>query len=258
MTRGNRSSYWRRRSRRHLGLALASAALTGAMFWLVRSDVTMVRLSMASAYAGLALLGVTMATGPWNILRRRPNPVSTDLRRDIGIWAGVLGLVHVAVGLQVHMGGNIWEYFFYPPAPQRLLVRLDPFGLANYTGLGVTLILAVLLTLSNDASLRWLGTRRWKWVHRSAYVAFALVVGHGALYQLLEKRSLLFVTLFVALAVAVTTLQLAGFRRVRFQARRVTIGPAGVRGGTSPPPSFPGRQSTTPPPVKDTRGSPGS
>lgn len=255
MTRGKRSSYWWRRLRRHLGIGLASAALTAGISALVRSDVAMVRLSMASAYAGLGLLGVTMATGPWNVLRSRPNPVSTDLRRDLGIWAGVLGLVHVTVGLQVHMSGNIWEYFFHPPAPQRLLVRLDPFGLANYTGLAVTLILAVLLALSNNASLRWLGTKRWKTTHRSAYVAFALVVGHGALYQLIEKRSLPFVMLFVALAVAVTTLQLAGFRRVRFRALGVTNRSGG---GASASPSFPGRQPTASPRVEDTRGSQGS
>lgn len=217
-----RLSYWRRRMLRHVALALASGAVTAVVFLLVQSEHALARWSIASAYAGLALLGATLATGPWNILRHRPNPVSTDLRRDIGIWAGVLGLVHVVLGLQVHMGGNIWHYFFYPPAPRRLLMRFDAFGLANYTGLGVTLILVILLALSNDRSLRWLGTRRWKLVHRSVYVAFALLVGHGALYQLEEKRRLAFVALFTGLATAVVALQLAGFRRLR--AHRATIG----------------------------------
>lgn len=257
MSRRKRSSYWRRRIQRHVGLALASAGLTAGVFHLVQSKSGLVRLSMATAYAGLTLLGATLATGPWNIFRRRPNPVSTDLRRDIGIWAGVLGLAHVAVGLQVHMDGNIWQYFFYPPAPRRLLVRLDPFGLANYTGLGVTVILVVLLALSNDRSLRWLGTKRWKMVHRSAYVGFALVVGHGALYQLMENRILPFVTLFVALAVAVTTLQLAGFRRVRFRARRVATGADWVSGSASLHLPFSGRRSTTSPPGTDNRRSEG-
>jgi sulfoxide reductase heme-binding subunit YedZ len=232
MTRSNRSSYWGRRIRRHIGLALASAALTAAVFYLVQSEHALVRLSMATAYAGLALLGAALATGPWNVLRGRPNPVSTDLRRDIGIWAGILGLVHVAAGLQVHMSGDMWQYFFYPPAPRRLVVRLDPFGLANYSGIGVTLILAVLLALSNDRSLRWLGARRWKLTHRSAYVGFVLVVGHGALYQVLEKRSLPFVALFAALAVAVTALQLAGFRRTRSRARRSASAARVSTGGT--------------------------
>src|SRR5712691_8629984 len=155
MTRGSRPSYWRRRIWRHIGLALASAALTAGIYYLVHSPYMLVRLSMASAYAGLAFLCITLATGPWNILRKRPNPVSTDLRRDIGIWAAILGLAHVVVGLQVHMGGDMWQYFFYPPAPRRLLARFDSFGLANYSGLAVALILAVLLGLSNDRSLRW-------------------------------------------------------------------------------------------------------
>jgi sulfoxide reductase heme-binding subunit YedZ len=40
---------------------------------------------MATAYVSLALLAATLVTGPINLLRRRPNPVSTDLRRDLGI-----------------------------------------------------------------------------------------------------------------------------------------------------------------------------
>jgi methionine sulfoxide reductase heme-binding subunit len=229
MTRGNRSLYWRRRIARHTGLALASGALTAGIFYLVLSPYTLVRLSMASAYAGLAFLSVTLATGPWNVLRKRPNPVSTDLRRDLGIWAGILGLVHVVVGLQVHMGGNMWQYFFYPPAPRRLLARFDAFGLANYSGLAVALILGILLVLSNDRSLRWLGAKRWKTVHRSAYVGFVLVLAHSVLYQVIEKRNLPFVALFVALAVAVTALQLAGFRRVRLRAHRATATTPGTR-----------------------------
>jgi methionine sulfoxide reductase heme-binding subunit len=219
-----RSSYWRRRVRRHVGLALASAVLMVGVFYLVRSDFIWFRLSMASAYAGLALLGATLATGPWNVLTGRPNPVSTDLRRDIGIWAGILGLIHVAVGLQVHAGGDIWLYFFHPPAPQRLIVRLDPAGFSNHSGLIATLILAILLALSNDCSLRWFGRTRWKMVHRSVYVAFALIVAHGALYQLLEKRILPFVGLFLAMVAAVTAIQLAGVRRMRARARRATSG----------------------------------
>ncbi len=229
MTRGTRPLYWRRRIRRHIGLALAGAALTTGIFYLVRSPYPPVRLSMATAYAGLAFLSIALATGPWNVLRKRPNPVSTDLRRDTGIWAGILGLAHVVVGLQVHMGGNMWQYFFYPPAPRRLLPRFDGFGLANYSGLAVALVLAILLALSNDRSLRWLGTKRWKTVHRSAYVGFVLVVAHSALYQVMEKRTLPFVALFVVLAVAVTALQLAGFRRVRLRAHRATPSIPGTR-----------------------------
>ena len=79
------------------GIGLAPA------YVIVRSPNPVFRWSMATAYVGLALLGATLVTGPLNILRRRPNPVSTDLRRDLGIWAGVLAVAHFLIGLQVHM-----------------------------------------------------------------------------------------------------------------------------------------------------------
>src|SRR5215467_10425835 len=130
-------AYRVRRIRRHVGLGLASVALTVAMSAIVPSPNLVFRLSMGSAYAGLALVGISLAIGPWNVVRRKPNPVSTDLRRDIGIWAAVVALFHVGVGLQVHMR-SMWEYFFYlSGGSPRLPIRRDAFGLANYTGLAV-------------------------------------------------------------------------------------------------------------------------
>jgi sulfoxide reductase heme-binding subunit YedZ len=173
------------------------------------------RVSMATAYVGLALLAWTLFTGPLNVLRRRANPVSTDFRRDVGIWAGILSVVHVVVGLQVHMGGNIWKYFFYGSGLDVRDLRHDPFGLANYTGLAGTVVILLLLALSNDVSLRRLGRHRWKTLQRLNYAIFALVVAHGAVYQVLEKRRLVFVLVFAATVAAVSLVQTAGVRRVR-------------------------------------------
>jgi sulfoxide reductase heme-binding subunit YedZ len=216
-------SYRVRRIRRHIVLGVAGAGLMAVVYRLVLSEYALVRLSMASAYVGLAFLCASLMLGPWNVLRHHPNPVSTDFRRDVGIWAGILGLVHVVVGLQVHMGGRFWDYFFDPAQPlSRLRMRFDAFGLANYTGLGVTVVLLVLLSLSNDRSLRWLGTRRWKAIHQCNYVGFALVVAHGALYQVLESRGASFVGLFAAMIVLVSAFQIAGFRRLRSRTRSRT------------------------------------
>jgi len=82
----------RRLARHHLPLALLSAASIAIMDRFLQSDDPIWRLSMATAYVALGLLAATLAIGPLNILRRRPNPVSTDLRRDIGIWAGLIGI----------------------------------------------------------------------------------------------------------------------------------------------------------------------
>ena len=61
--------------------------------------------------ATLALLVATLLIGPWNVLRRTANPVSSDLRRDIGIWAGMLGILHAGVGQFVHLRGRPWLYY---------------------------------------------------------------------------------------------------------------------------------------------------
>lgn len=176
------------------------------------------RLSMASAYASLLLLATTLMIGPWYRLRNRPNPISSYLRRDVGIWAGILGIVHVIVGLQVHMDSKFWLYFLPPPdAVLPYSLRIVAFWLTNYAGLAVGLILLMLLTLSNNASLRALGAVRWKRLQRWNYVAAALIVAHGAVYQLLEKRAMGFVILFGATVALASALQVAAFASARKQ-----------------------------------------
>lgn len=204
------------RMTRHLVLFLASC-VTGAVFYFgLGSASPMTRLSMGSAYTGLFLLAATLMIGPWNKLRGRANPISSYLRRDIGIWAGILGIVHVILGLQVHMDGKFWLYFLPPPdTAYHFPLRIDPFGLTNYAGLAAGLILLMLLTLSNNASLRALGAVRWKRLQRWNYAAAGLVVGHGAVYQILDKRLMGFVLTFGIAVLLALSLQLSGFVAAR-------------------------------------------
>jgi DMSO/TMAO reductase YedYZ heme-binding membrane subunit len=112
------------------------------------------------------------------------------------------------------MSGRFWLYFVYPADEGRLLpVRYDLFGLANYTGLMAILVLALLLALSNNASLRALGRQRWKALQRWNYAAFALTAVHGIAYQVLERREFLFVAIGSAVLLGVLTVQVAGLRR---------------------------------------------
>ncbi|MCL4181748.1 MAG: hypothetical protein KJ072_28940 [Verrucomicrobia bacterium] len=111
--------------RHHLPVAGASSVLTAAIASVIQSDHAPYRWSMATAYVSLALLVATLATGPINLLRCQPNPVSTDLRRDLGIWAFILGLAHTVIGLQVHMK-SIWLYFFRAITSTVLKQQLRP------------------------------------------------------------------------------------------------------------------------------------
>lgn len=203
---------------RHLILFLVSGATAGTFYLGLDSASPIARLSMASAYASLLLLAATLTIGPWNRLRDRPNPVSSYLRRDIGIWAGVLGIAHVIVGLQVHMDGKFWLYFLPPDAAYRFPLRIDAFGLTNYAGLAAGLILLMLLSLSNNAALRALGAVRWKRLQRWNYAVAALVVAHGVVYQLLEKRALGFVLLFGVTVTLAFAFQVAAFASARKRA----------------------------------------
>jgi len=100
--------------------------------------------SIGTAYSALLLTTTVLLFGPYNVLCHRPNPVSFDLRRDLGIWAGILALAHTAVGLNVHLRGKMWLYF----VDTHHHLRRDAFGFGNSTGLVGALIFALLLALS--------------------------------------------------------------------------------------------------------------
>src|SRR5579872_1775795 len=97
----------------HLPLGLASLIGCG-FFWAVRPIADVIsRLSFATAYPALILLAATLAIGPVKILSGERLSVSLDLRRDVGIWAGMLGLLHTGIGQCVHLRGRPWLYYIY-------------------------------------------------------------------------------------------------------------------------------------------------
>ncbi len=202
------------RLRRQFLVLAAGLAITVAVFLLTPREPGMARLSLGTAYAGLILLGASLTIGPLNVIRGRGSPPSSNLRRDIGIFAGIFALVHMALGLQVHLGGDMLSYFLRRHG-DGVSLRLDAFGIANHLGLAATLVLLLLLMLSNNLSLRWLKARRWKALQRSNYAVALLVLIHGALYQVLERRRWSFVLLFLAVAAVVAAVQFTGFRRRR-------------------------------------------
>lgn len=78
------------------------------------------------------------------------------------------------------------------------------------------MILLALLSTSNDASLRWLGTPGWKSLQRWNYGCFGLTVAHTFGYQVGVGggRGWFLVTSIVAVAITLV-LQIIGWRRRR-------------------------------------------
>lgn len=207
----------RRRLLLHHLLLFAASAAAFLLIFLTRpyKDVWM-KLSFSTAYPALFLILITLCIGPFHVLTRRRNPVSSDLRRDIGIWAGILSVIHTAVGQNVHLRGRPWLYYVYEHRERHWLpLRHDVFGFSNYTGLIATLIVILLLATSNDYSLRRLGTPQWKRLQRWNYAAFALIAAHAIGYLTIESQKLAFV-LTIALSLAATlAIQTAGYFRRR-------------------------------------------
>ncbi len=206
----------RRRIRHNLVIALFALILGLVIGVLFPSKEVRPHFSVSTAYVSLGCVALSLMLGPLNLLRNRPNPVSSDLRRDLGIWGGMVGLVHVGIGLTVHFHGRMQLYFIPPPESEALLpFRTDAFGGANYLGVLAGVVFLILLTLSNDKVLRWLGSRRWKRWQQLNYVLAIATLLHGALYQLLEKRRIGFVVLFALLTIGTLVVQLLGVREWR-------------------------------------------
>jgi sulfoxide reductase heme-binding subunit YedZ len=221
-TRWKRERLWHRVWRHHVPLGLASGITVAALYFTRPYPDPIMRGSFSTAYPALFLLLATLMIGPVKALLGRRNALSQDLRRDVGIWAGIVGLAHVAVGQMVHFRGRPWLYYVYPAGQhhplQWLPVRHDLFGITNYTGALGALLLLTLFATSNDVMLRRLGTRGWKKLQRWNYAVFVLVAVHTAGFMTIERQKVWFVAT-AAVGVAVTVaLQGAGYVRRRQRA----------------------------------------
>jgi len=215
----------RYRFKRYVVFIAMAMAMTYLAFLLAPAQGFLQPFSIATAYTSLILLALVLLIGPLNVLRAKSNPLSSYLRRDLAIIAGIVAVVHVIVGLQVHMGGDFIQYFFYRKHGKIGDLRFDAFGITNQLGVIATLIFLVLLAISSNLAMRKLGPELWKTIQRWNYAAAILVIAHGVIYQWLEKRSLIFVAFLLAVTGVVVVLQLLGFWRMRNKIR-LDRGPA--------------------------------
>ena len=200
----------------HVPLLLLSAASVTAFYFIRPLPDLISRVTFATAYPALVLLAITLLVGPWNVLLKRRNPVSSDLRRDIAIWAGSLSVLHAGIGQCMHLRGRPWLYYVYGANEHHAFpMRHDLFGFSNYTGAISTLIVIALLAMSNDLSLRVLGTPRWKQLQRWNYAAFALAAAHTIGYQIPQSGNLAFHWTARTCIAITLAMQTAGFLRRR-------------------------------------------
>jgi methionine sulfoxide reductase heme-binding subunit len=226
---------WRRRLLlHHVPVALASAVALVVLIGLTpRHDgFSIQQLASPTGDVALVLLALTLLIGPANLLLRRANPVNSYLRRDVGAWTAIWSLVHVVVGFQEH-GGGVFGFVDYFVADGRPLT--NSFGMGNWTGLAATVIVVLLLVLSNNRYLGELKSRRWKDLQRLNYALFGLVVLHAVYYGALRRMTSPFTLLLIVTVIAVLVGQAVGIwlwrrRNARTTASQRERQPAGPPG----------------------------
>jgi sulfoxide reductase heme-binding subunit YedZ len=201
--------------RHHLPLALLSAAAVWLLYVTRPYSDAISRLSFATAWPALVLLTATLVIGPWRILQGKAPVLSLDLRRDIGIWGGIIGVAHAGIGQCVHLRGRPWLYYIYEKTREHLLpIRHDLFGFANFTGLVAALLLLLLLATSNDASLRKYGGAGWKKLQRWNCACFVLMALHTFGYLIgVEALKWAWIATAAVCTTAAAVLQYLGWRR---------------------------------------------
>jgi len=178
------------------------------IIWTKKNIITLI--TDISGYIAIVLLSLTLIIGTLNILLKRNNPTSTYFRRDIGIFGGILTLVHSVFGLFAHMRGKMWQYFLIE-TEYGYTIRLDDFGIANYTGVISTIFIIVLILISNDYSLKKIKIKRWKNIQRLSYIMFIFAIVHVIYYRvILEKLDLVYYT-YLMMTVIVLIFQIIGF-----------------------------------------------
>ncbi len=148
------------------------------------------RLSLLTAWLCFALLVAALGLGPWQALRSGQPVLNNLLRRDLGIWAALNGLVHLTVATGVVMRPAYFSAYITGPPDNPLPGWAGWIGTASIVaGYLVGLLVLMLLALSNNRSLARLGPGRWKRLQRSAVVALFLTIAHGVIFQVIEGRT---------------------------------------------------------------------
>jgi sulfoxide reductase heme-binding subunit YedZ len=172
----------------------------------------MPQFTVATGYLALGLLALTLLLGPANLLLRKRNPVSSYLRRDVGMWTAIFSVVHVIFALLIHVshGSSLIATFlhFFVAEDGRLLT--NSFGMGNWTGLAALVTVVGLLAISSDFALRKLKARPWKWLQRLTYVLFPLVFLHAFFYGALLRMTSPFTLLLGLSVIAVFAGQAVG------------------------------------------------
>jgi len=202
------------RLQRNLLLLLINAFLLAASAAWLPYENSAERISVGSAWVCMLFLCGALLIGPSRRAAGQSAPANIYVRREFGVWAAIQGFVHFYYGSVVSMNQTYIQAFVRSDTPPLAAsVRDALFNWGGMAGFIASLIFLLLLLLSSDRALRWVGADRWKKLQKSARVAFWLTVLHGFAFQALEGR-------YLPMALLVLVMLLVFWRRLGGRERK--------------------------------------
>ena len=204
------------RWRNHIVLTIFSLVVTWLVLIFSNEPVADI-FSIASAYLCLLLLTAVLILGPLQVvLFKVRRQVNNYLRRDVGLWVALMGLVHLILATKLSMTSEYVDKFVKMPTDGLSeSLRMSLFLWGSLIAYIIGLLLILLVILSNDRVLKKIGRKWWKRLQRSAYLVFVLTIIHGLIFQIVESRSLILVGLLLITPLLALVLQTIGFITVR-------------------------------------------
>lgn len=209
---GYRAVQWNAHKRRYDAFIVAFAIMFIAIYMAIGvarhpppNDISPpILLMRALGACALTMLHVALCIGPLSRLDGRFLSLLYN-RRHLGVTIFLVALMHAIVAIGFYGGFGV-ESPIFATLTGSIGGGSVPFELLGLTGL---LILFVMAATSHDYWLGALGPRTWKSIHMLVYVAYALLIAHGAFGTLRSEGSILGFAILSAGAAVVVGLHLA-------------------------------------------------
>jgi sulfoxide reductase heme-binding subunit YedZ len=204
------------RLKNHTALIATIVVCLGAAAAIGPSAAAADRLSIVSAYLCLVLLGAALLIGPMHAFRKGRPLANSYIRRDIGIWAALSGLMHFYLANVLAMNYEyLGIYVENAPVPPSAEIRRELYSWGVILGYVIAVLFIVLLALSNDWIVQKVGLKWWKRIQRVSYLGFLFTSAHAFAFQALESREVLWIIVVLLITLLVLFGQASGIASVK-------------------------------------------
>ncbi|MCA1321472.1 hypothetical protein LC085_16320 [Bacillus tianshenii] len=200
------------RERKHIIIGVSSLLISYLIVQSRNEWAPLHAWNRAFADVSLFMLGLVMIIGP--IVRILPALKGMIAwRRSLGVWSGILALIHTIIILD---GWVEWEFarlfFIFTPFGKEWVLH-PGFALANAIGIIAVLYYLLLMITSNNQSIKVLGNSAWNYLQSKTSTLYILILLHTLYFLYFHKpeNPNWMKGPFIAFIVLIYLFQIAGF-----------------------------------------------